>query len=173
MLFIILIWILENKRLIAPMNTTKITQSDGIKNYFEFFMCFVYLCTYFFFFLNRRHIYFWNEIKWKDRIKKKILLSPIPFCSRPSGILTYILTHILLPNLAYKLVKVILFEINCTIFYTNLHELFCQIISWTTGQRYTYRVLQTIQMKLILLCVWAELAVLGSTETAPKFKYEI
>ena len=23
-------------------------------------------------------------------------------------------------------------------------------------QRYTYRVLQTIQMKLILLCVWAE-----------------
>ena len=28
-------------------------------------------------------------------------------------------------------------------------------------QRYTYRVLQTIQMKLILLCVWAEPAVLG------------
>ena len=40
-------------------------------------------------------------------------------------------------------------------------------------QRYTYRVLQTIQMKLILLCVWAELAVLGSTKTAIKFKYEI
>ena len=40
------------------------------------------------------------------------------------------------------------------------------------GQRYTYRVLQTIQMKLILLCVWAELAVLGSTKTALKFKYE-
>ena len=31
-------------------------------------------------------------------------------------------------------------------------------------QRYTYRVLQTIQMKLILLCVWANLAVLGSTK---------
>ena len=30
-------------------------------------------------------------------------------------------------------------------------------------QRYTYRVLQTIPMKLILLCVWAKLAVLGST----------
>jgi NAD-dependent SIR2 family protein deacetylase len=41
------------------------------------------------------------------------------------------------------------------------------------GQRYTYRVLQTIQLKLILLCVWAELAVLGSTRTAIKFKYEI
>ena len=41
------------------------------------------------------------------------------------------------------------------------------------GQRYTYRVLQTIQMKLILLYVWAEPAVLGSTETALKFKYEI
>ena len=35
------------------------------------------------------------------------------------------------------------------------------------------RVLQTIQMKLILLCVWAELAVLGSTKSALKFKYEI
>ena len=41
------------------------------------------------------------------------------------------------------------------------------------GQRYTYRVLQTIQMKLILLCVLAEPANLGSTKTALKFKYEI
>ena len=40
-------------------------------------------------------------------------------------------------------------------------------------QRYTYRVLQTIQMKLILLCVWAEQAVLGSAKIALKFKYEI
>ena len=37
----------------------------------------------------------------------------------------------------------------------------------------TYRVLQTIQMKLILLCVWAERAILGSAKTALKFKYEI
>ena len=36
-----------------------------------------------------------------------------------------------------------------------------------------YRVLQTIQMKLILLCVWAERAVLGGAKTALKFKYEI
>ena len=36
-----------------------------------------------------------------------------------------------------------------------------------------YRVLQTIQMKLILLCVWAEPAVFGGTITALKFKYEI
>ena len=28
-------------------------------------------------------------------------------------------------------VQVILFEIDCAIFYTNLHELFCQFISWT------------------------------------------
>ena len=41
------------------------------------------------------------------------------------------------------------------------------------NQRYTYRVLQTIQMKLILLCVWAEQAILGSAKTALKFKYEI
>ena len=29
------------------------------------------------------------------------------------------------------LLQVILFEIDCAIFYTNLHELFCQFISWT------------------------------------------
>ena len=37
----------------------------------------------------------------------------------------------------------------------------------------TYRVLQTIQMKLLLLCVWAEPAVLGSAKTALKIKYEL
>ena len=36
-----------------------------------------------------------------------------------------------------------------------------------------YRALQTIQMKLILLCVWVEPAILGNTKTALKFKYEI
>ena len=41
------------------------------------------------------------------------------------------------------------------------------------AQRYTYRVFQTIQMKLILLCVWVEQAVLGSAKTALKFIYEI
>ena len=40
-------------------------------------------------------------------------------------------------------------------------------------QRYTYRVLQTIQIKLILLCVWAEPAFLGSTRIALKLEYEI
>ena len=39
-------------------------------------------------------------------------------------------------------------------------------------QRYTYRVLQTIQIELILLCVWAEPAVFGSAKTALKFDYE-
>ena len=43
----------------------------------------------------------------------------------------------------------------------------------TYKQRYTYGVLQTIQMNLILLCVWAEPAGLGSNKTALKFKYEI
>ena len=28
-------------------------------------------------------------------------------------------------------IQVILFEIDCAIFYTDLHELFCQFISWT------------------------------------------
>ena len=44
--------------------------------------------------------------------------------------------------------------------------------SWVL-QKYTYRVLQTIQIKLILLCVLAEWAVLASAEKALKFKYEI
>ena len=42
---------------------------------------------------------------------------------------------------------------------------------FTQRQSYIYQVLQTIQMKLILLCVWAELAVLGSAKTALKFIY--
>ena len=40
------------------------------------------------------------------------------------------------------------------------------------GQSYIYQVPQTIQMKLILLCVWAEPAVLGSAKTALKFIYK-
>ena len=40
-------------------------------------------------------------------------------------------------------------------------------------QRYTYRVLLTIQMKLKFLYLWAEPAVLGSAKIALKFKYEI
>ena len=40
-------------------------------------------------------------------------------------------------------------------------------------QSYIYQVLQTIQMKHILLCVWAELAVLGIAKTALKFIYKI
>ena len=53
----------------------------------------------------------------------------------------------------------------------NNNKIFLKISA--LAQRYTYRVLQAIQMKLILLCVWAEPAVLGSTKTALKFKYEI
>ena len=45
------------------------------------------------------------------------------------------------------------------------------LILWNR-QKYTYRVHQTIQMKLILLCFWAEPAGLGGTKIAFKFKYE-
>ena len=41
------------------------------------------------------------------------------------------------------------------------------------SQRYKYTVLQTLQMKFILLCDWAERAILGSAKTALEFKYEI
>ena len=50
---------------------------------------------------------------------------------------------------------------------TNMHT------TVATSQRYTYRVLQTIQMKLILLLDWVELATFGSAKTALKFKFEI
>ena len=33
--------------------------------------------------------------------------------------------------LHFHKVQVILSEIDCTVFYTDLHELFCQFISWT------------------------------------------
>ena len=52
-------------------------------------------------------------------------------------------------------------------------DAFSRLLVLPTYQRYTYRMLQTIQMKLIFLCVWAELAILGSAKTALKFKYEI
>ena len=55
----------------------------------------------------------------------------------------------------------------CSMYKRNMLDYF------TNSQRYTYRVLQTIQMKLLLLCVWAEPAILGSAKTALKFKYEI
>ena len=51
-----------------------------------------------------------------------------------------------------------------------MNEFGTTLASW---QRYTYRVLQTIQMKPILLSVRAERAVLGSAKTALEFKYEI
>ena len=52
-------------------------------------------------------------------------------------------------------------------------EVLLQMLShFTVCPRYTYRVLQTIQMKSILSCVWAEPAVQGSTKTALKFKCE-
>ena len=43
---------------------------------------------------------------------------------------------------------------------------FCMHSLLSVSQRYTCRVLQTIHMKLILLCVWAERAVLDSAKTA-------
>ena len=61
----------------------------------------------------------------------------------------------------------VIFEILCSIVLNRNRK------QASYSQRYTYRVLQTIQMKLILSCVWAERAVLGSAKAALKFKYEI
>ena len=53
------------------------------------------------------------------------------------------------------------------------HSIYIRTVRSSLLQSYIYQVLQTIQMKLILLSVWAEPAVLGSTKTALKFKFEI
>ena len=50
---------------------------------------------------------------------------------------------------------------------------FFDLLQITVRDIHISRVLQTIQMKPILLCVCAEPAILGSTKTALKFKYEI
>ena len=55
----------------------------------------------------------------------------------------------------------------------NEKKSFAKCIIPLQVQRYTYRVLQTIQMKLIFLCAWAERVVLGSAKTALKFKHKI
>jgi hypothetical protein len=54
----------------------------------------------------------------------------------------------------------------------RLEKIFEPNVFLCRDQRYTYRVLQTIQMKLILLCVWADRAVFGSAKTTLKFKCE-
>ena len=67
-------------------------------------------------------------------------------------------------------------EVSCTRGHENwrkLKHLILVTFRVPGVQRYTDRVLQTIQMKLILLWVWAERAVLGRAKTALKFKYEI
>ena len=79
-------------------------------------------------------------------------------------------------NLKLYMFKIPFYKYIC-LFLTEMQNVFYakfdKKVSLCQGQRYTYRVLQTIQMKLILLCVWAEPAVLGSNKTALKFKYEI
>ena len=52
-------------------------------------------------------------------------------------------------------------------------EIKVQVKKGDKSQSYIHQVLQTIQMKLILLCIWAEPAVLGSAKTALKFIYKI
>ena len=47
----------------------------------------------------------------------------------------------------------------------ELNNLAAILHVYAGGQSYIHQVLQTIQMKLIISCVWAEPAVLGSTKT--------
>ena len=75
-------------------------------------------------------------------------------------------------DISRALVSDVFTILHTHIFTIQAHHKFCGELFQCPIQRYTYRVLQTIQMKLILLCVLAEPAILGSTKTALKFKYE-
>ena len=91
--------------------------------------------------------------------------------------------HVTMDGTSNRIVQVILVSIETYLLHIIMKKSpsreLCDIFlfSWFLGLRgnrkYTYRVLQTIQKKLVLLCVWAEPAVLGSTKTALKFKCEI
>ena len=61
----------------------------------------------------------WNEKKNTFNQNKVYLLS----------ILSWKFGHLILAFTNF--IQVILLEIDCAIFYTNLHELLCQFISWT------------------------------------------
>ena len=77
-------------------------------------------------------------------------------------------------NCTRKLGLKIIFRIAWDYYAADIYDgVWYEFVLWTIQQRYTYRVLQTIQMKLILLWVWADRAVLGRAKTALKFKYEI
>ena len=56
----------------------------------------------------------------------------------------------------------------------DLHELFSTYLTLIQKIYHDPKIykLQTIQMKIILCCVWAKRAVLSSVKTAFKFKYE-
>ena len=83
-----------------------------------------------------------------------------------------------------NLLDIMLSQITLVLFFSEMRKLFSILhtilpiilmVKANLGkcQSYTYQVLQTIQMKLILLCVWAEPAVLGSAKTALKLIYKI
>ena len=77
-----------------------------------------------------------------------------------------------------SLFQIAIYIRSLNIWTTSMHLYWAAATAWPSKlcaffQSYIYQVLQTIQMKLILLCVWAEPAVLGSAKTALKFKYKI
>ena len=84
-----------------------------------------------------------------------------------------------LPFFSFSFIRLITLPACITSWHMNADNIqnnkwyFVSKIVLTYCQRYTNRMLQTNQMKLILLCVWEEPAILGSTKTALKFKYEI
>ena len=86
--------------------------------------------------------------------------------------------HLTLEMLLIKCAVITLLNISAILLkYPNFEGVFSFFL-WTNNFFFvhppeTYTVLQTIQMKLMFSCVWAEPAILGSTRAALKFKYEI
>ena len=64
----------------------------------------------------------------------------------------------------FSAIKAILFKINCAIFYTNLHELFCQFISctnWVNSGKFINNCLISCQVMAGMKKVYDDLIIIN------------
>ena len=120
-------------------------------------------------------IFDWQNWLWKSKCGTfwRLVTAPILkiwyfFCER-WNLGKNLLNFVPLP---WKLDNPYCILLNCNVGKDKCPPNFVSKNNLSSCQRYTYRVLQTIQMKLIFW-VWVEPAVLGSSKTALKLKYEI
>ena len=115
----------------------------------------------------------WNFNSWGVFVEKTLLppILPLILEKKNQGRILFF----------WFTLQVIWYVVNCTYFLYKVEKILKRSLAlissqlhfpWISNwpQRYTYRVLQTIQMQIKLLCVWAEWAILGSVKTAFYYK---